>query len=327
MAHLSQKGRHFRHRMKYDKSEVADNNCEPAAKTIQCLYFRKHRVAFGRSIWLVIQTKKEDSNNKNTTYSDDDCIQKPNYQLNDNLEAMAKQLYDYWFVQFDFPNEEGKPYKSSGGAMVWNEKLKREIPQGWYADNICKIANILSGGTPSKAVDDYWNNGTIPFFGPTDYNGNVFQIKTADHITQKGLEHCASSLFEEGIVIITARGSIGKLVIVGTPMAMNQSCYALQSKEGEFEYLYFLTTQLIDCLKAKGSGSVFKSIIASDIEHSILCVAKENIVSDFCKKVKPLFEKLKTNTIEIAELTKQRDELLPLLMNGQATVNYHLSDD
>ena len=245
--------------------------------------------------------------------------------INDNLEAMAKQLYDYWFVQFDFPNEEGKPYKSSGGAMVWNKKLKREIPKAWYADNICKIANILSGGTPSKAVYDYWYNGTIPFFGPTDYNGNVFQIETADHITQKGLEHCASSLFEEGIVIITARGSIGKLVIVGTPMAMNQSCYALQSKEGNFEYLYFLTTQLIDCLKAKGSGSVFKSIIASDIEHSILCVATENIVSDFCKKVKPLFEKLKTNTIEIAELTKQRDELLPLLMNGQVSVNYHLS--
>ena len=245
--------------------------------------------------------------------------------INDNLEAMAKQLYDYWFVQFDFPNEEGKPYKSSGGAMVWNEKLKREIPEGWYAENICKIANILSGGTPSKAVDEYWNNGTIPFFGPTDCNGSVFQIKTADHITQKGLEHCASSLFEEGIVIITARGSIGKLVIVGTPMAMNQSCYALQSKEGEYEYLYFLTTQLIDCLKAKGSGSVFKSIIASDIEHSTLCIATENVVSDFCKKVKPLFEKLKANTIEIAELTKQRDELLPLLMNGQASVNYHLS--
>ena len=244
-----------------------------------------------------------------------------NKQINDNLEAMAKQLYDYWFVQFDFPTEEGKPYKSSGGAMVWNEKLKREIPEGWYAENICKIANILSGGTPSKAVDEYWNNGTIPFFGPTDCNGSVFQIKTADHITQKGLEHCASSLFEEGIVIITARGSIGKLVIVGTPMAMNQSCYALQSKEGEYEYLYFLTTQLIDCLKAKGSGSVFKSIIASDIEHSTLCVATENVVSDFCKKVKPLFEKLKTNTIEIAELTKQRDELLPLLMNGQAMVN------
>jgi len=185
---------------------------------------------------------------------------------------MAKQLYDYWFVQFDFPNEEGKPYKSSGGSMVWNEKLKREIPKGWYAENICKIANILSGGTPSKAVDEYWNNGTIPFFCPTDCNGSVFQIKTADHITQKGLEHCASSLFEEGIVIITARGSIGKLVIVGTPMAMNQSCYALQSKEGEYEYLYFLTTQLINCLKAKGSGSVFKSKLLRWPSHGRLAM-------------------------------------------------------
>ena len=275
---------------------------------------------------IVPQTRKEQEVLASTLSLLDKKIEL-NRQINDNLEAMAKQLYDYWFVQFDFPNEEGKPYKSSGGAMVWNEKLKREIPEGWYAENICKIANILSGGTPSKAVDEYWNNGTIPFFGPTDCNGSVFQIKTADHITQKGLEHCASSLLEEGIVIITARGSIGKLVIVGTPMAMNQSCYALQSKEGEYEYLYLLTTQLIDCLKAKGSGSVFKSIIASDIEHSTLCVATENVVSDFCKKMKPLFEKLKANTIEIAELTKQRDELLPLLMNGQVSVNYHLSDD
>ena len=278
-----------------------------------------------KELKLVLPKTKKEQENLIAVLSLLDSKIELNKQINDNLEAMAKQLYDYWFVQFDFPNEEGKPYKSSGGAMVWNEKLKREIPEGWYAENICKIANILSGGTPSKAVDEYWNNGTIPFFGPTDCNGSVFQIKTADHITQKGLEHCASSLFEEGIVIITARGSIGKLVIVGTPMAMNQSCYALQSKKGEYEYLYFLTTQLIDCLKAKGSGSVFKSIIASDIEHSTLCVATENVVSDFCKKVKPLFEKLKANTLEIAELTKQRDELLPLLMNGQATINYHLS--
>ena len=143
----------------------------------------------------------------------------------------------------------------------------------------------------------------------------------------EGLQHCASSLFEEGVVIITARGSIGKLVIVGMPMAMNQSCYALQSKKGEYEYLYFLTIQLIECLKAKGSGSVFKSIIASDIEQSILCVATENVVSNFCEKLKPVFEKLKENTKEIAKFIKQRNELLPLLINGQVSVNYDLSAD
>ncbi|MDE7118779.1 MAG: restriction endonuclease subunit S [Bacteroidaceae bacterium] len=243
-----------------------------------------------------------------------------NRAINQNLEAMAKQLYDYWFVQFDFPDENGKPYKSSGGKMVWNEKLKREIPHGWFASNICIIADILSGGTPNKTNPLFWEKGIIPFFGPTDCNGNVFQIDTADHITQDGLEHCASSLFEEGVVIITARGSIGKQIIVGAPMAMNQSCYAFRSKKGEYEYLYFLTIQLIDCLKAKGSGSVFKSIITSDIENSLLCIAGANMVTKFCKTVKPLLQKIKENTIELSNLIKQRNELLPLLLNGQITI-------
>lgn len=249
--------------------------------------------------------------------------------INQNLEAMARQLYDYWFVQFDFPNEEGRPYKPSGGNMEWSEKLKREIPKGWHSENICKVAKILSGGTPSKAVDEYWN-GDIPFFSPTDCNGSVFQMDTAEHITESGLSHCASSKFEEGTIIITARGSVGKLVIVGTPMAMNQSCYALESIKGEYEYLYFLTQQLIEYLKVKGSGSVFKSIITQDIETSILCIAPETIVTRYCNSVRAMFEEIKKNSEEILTLTKQRDELLPLLMNGQVSVtplNSDLSHD
>ena len=248
-----------------------------------------------------------------------------NRAINQNLEAMAKQLYDYWFVQFDFPNEEGKPYKSSGGKMVWNEMLKREIPENWHSDNICLIADILSGGTPSKQINEYWNCGHIPFFGPTDYNGSMFQLQTADKITESGLQQCSSSLFEENTIIITARGSIGKLVIVGTPMAMNQSCYALKSKNEEYEYLYFLTIQLIESLKAKGSGSVFKSIIASDIENTMLCVANKEIISLFCDKVSTVMKQIKKNTQEMIHLTKQRNELLPLLMNGQVSVNSDLS--
>lgn len=257
-----------------------------------------------------------------------------NRAINHNLEAMAKQLYDYWFVQFDFPNAEGKPYKSSGGKMVWNEKLKREVPEGWFASNICRIADILSGGTPQKAVSEYWENGVIPFFGPIDCSGDIFQIETIDHITQNGLNHCASSLFEEGTIIITARGSIGKLVILGKPMAMNQSCYALQSKGGEYEYLYFLTIQLIECLKTKGSGSVFKSIIASDIENTFLCIANAETITRFCTTTNPLLQRIKQCTLEILELTKLRDKLLLLLMNGQVKVgversllNYDLSHD
>ena len=243
-----------------------------------------------------------------------------NTRMNAELEAMAKQLYDYWFVQFDFPDENGRPYKSSGGKMVYNSTLKREIPAGWVSSNICSIAKILSGGTPSKLIKEYWDNGDIPFFGPTDCTGSMYQLQTASCITKIGLANCASSLFEEGDIIITARGSIGKLVIVGVPMAMNQSCYALHSIDNRFEYLYFLTIQLIEYLKLKGNGSVFKSIIASDIEDSILCIAKKEVIDKYCKLVEPLFLQIKNNSKEIINLTKLRDSLLPMLMNGQVTV-------
>ena len=204
--------------------------------------------------------------------------------------------------------------------MVWSEKLKREIPLNWSASSITAIADILSGGTPSKSVDEYWY-GAIPFFGPTDINNSVFQIDTKEHITQSGLSHCASSLFDEGTIIITARGSIGKLVIVGKQMAMNQSCYALRPKNGYTEYLYFLAIELIEHLKQKGSGSVFKSIIAIDIETSWLSIAPNDIIEDYCKLCSPIFDKIKQSTIEIDHLQHLRDELLPMLLNGQVSVN------
>lgn len=255
-----------------------------------------------------------------------------NREINRNLEAMARQLYDYWFVQFDFPDENGRPYKSSGGKMVWNEKLKCEIPEGWIVDNILSICEIKVGGTPSKSNSLYWDNGSIPFFGPTDVSDNIYQLNTIDRITHMGLAHCASSLFQPGDVILTARGSIGKMVIVGEPMAMNQSCYALKPKFPNTPYLYFLSKELIEWLKAKGSGSVFKSFNAQDVEYSQLCIAPSEIIKKFCKSVDCIFSQIRTNTQEIASLTTQRDELLPLLMNGQVSimppeVNCDLSHD
>ncbi len=233
---------------------------------------------------------------------------------------MARQLYDYWFVQFDFPDENGRPYKSSGGKMVWNDKLKREIPQGWFADNILLISEIKVGGTPSKAKKEYWDGGKIPFFGPTDVKDSTYQLDTTDHITQAGLDHCASSLFKEGDIILTARGSIGKLVIVGMNMAMNQSCYALSPKYHNTPYLYFLSKELIEWMKAKGSGSVFKSFNAQDVENSILCIALQTIIEKFTALVQPIFNRIRNNSEAINELQRQRDELLPLLMNGQVSV-------
>lgn len=200
--------------------------------------------------------------------------------------------------------------------MVYNPDLKREIPKGWCSDNLLRISKLIPGGTPSKDRPDYWN-GTIPFFGPTDCKGGIFQFKTVDAVTQDGLDHCAGTLMSENTVIITARGSIGKMVICGIPMTMNQSCFAFEEVAGRYEYLYFKVKELIQYLLLKGNGTTFKSIVTIDIENSILCFADDATIDCFTDRVRPLFACIKNATKEIESLFSLRDFLLPLLMNGQ----------
>ena len=243
-----------------------------------------------------------------------------NNRINAELEAMAKTLYDYWFVQFDFPDANGKPYKSSGGKMVYNTTLKREIPAGWTDSNILAVADLLGGGTPTKKKPEYWN-GSMPFFTPTDADGSIFKFATADYITEEGLKGSSTKLFGKNTVFITARGSVGKLVFAGVDMAMNQSCYALRAKPGiSHIYLFFLTKELIHHLQVKSSGSVFDSIVSNDIEFSTLAIPDSNVIKKFAAAVEPAFEKIANNTKENQHLTQLRDWLLPMLMNGQVTV-------
>ena len=243
-----------------------------------------------------------------------------NNRINAELEAMAKTLYDYWFVQFDFPDANGKPYKSSGGKMVYNATLKREIPSGWHDSNVLAVADLLGGGTPTKKKPDYWG-GDIPFFTPTDADGSIFKFSTADYITSEGLKGSSTKLFSKHTVFITARGSVGRLVLAGVDMAMNQSCYALRAKTGiSHVFLFFLAKELIHHLHVKSSGSVFDSIVSNDIELTKLAIPKGEVIEMFAAVVEPAFEKIANNTKENQQLAQLRDWLLPLLMNGQVTV-------
>ena len=244
-----------------------------------------------------------------------------NNRINAELEAMAKILYDFWFVQFDFPDKNGKPYKSSGGKMVWNKELKREIPEGWKDSNILAVAELLGGGTPTKKKPEYWN-GNIPFFTPSDADGTIFKFATEDYITEEGLKNSSTKLFEKDTVFITARGSVGKLVLTGTKMAMNQSCYALRAKTGiSHTFLYFLTKELIHHLEVKSSGSVFNSIVSNDIEFTNLTIPDSTLVEKFAAVVEPAFDRIANNTRENQHLSSLRDWLLPMLMNGQVKVS------
>lgn len=243
-----------------------------------------------------------------------------NNRINAELEAMAKTLYDYWFVQFDFPDTNGKPYKSSGGKMVYNATVKREIPEGWKDSSVLAIADLLGGGTPTKKKPEYWS-GDIPFFTPTDADGSIFKFSTADYITEKGLKGSSTKLFSKHTVFITARGSVGRLVLAGVDMAMNQSCYALRAKAGiSHVFLFFLAKELIHHLQVKSSGSVFDSIVSNDIELTNLAIPEGATMEKFSAIVEPAFEKIAANTKENQQLAQLRDWLLPLLMNGQVTV-------
>lgn len=243
-----------------------------------------------------------------------------NNETNATLEQMAKTLYDYWFVQFDFPDENGKPYKTSGGEMVYNETLKRDIPKGWESSNILKVADLLGGGTPRKDNPDFWN-GNIPFFTPTDCDNSVFVLKTSDNITDLGLSKSSTKLFKENTIFITARGSVGRMSLNAVPMAMNQSCYALQPKEkSDYSYLFFLTKELVHNLEVKAVGSVFDSIVSNDIEQTFLAIPPNETIKLFVEKAEPIFQKIKLTSSENNQLTKLRDWLLPMLMNGQVTV-------
>ena len=247
-----------------------------------------------------------------------------NRQINDNLEAMAKQLYDYWFVQFDFPNEEGKPYKASGGAMVWNEKLKREIPQGLGALKIGDIEkNIITGKTPSCADEDNFG-GDIPFVTIDDIRGNLFVFEAQRTLSTKGADSQEKKYLPIGSLSVSCIGTIGVMGFVAKLAQTNQQINSIVFEhEYNKEFLYFSLRLYFENAKAK-TGNVFANMSKEEFASIIVAYPPKQILQAFHNKVAPIFDSIKNNTEEINSLTKQRDELLPLLMNGQATVNYHL---
>ncbi|MDM1514779.1 restriction endonuclease subunit S, partial [Myroides odoratimimus] len=119
---------------------------------------------------------------------------KVNEAICEKLEATAQALYKQWFVDFEFPNDEGQPYKSSGGDMVFNEELEKEIPEGWEVKSFTEIIKLTGGGTPSTDIQQYWN-GKIPFFTPADISKSYYSIDTLKYITELGLKESSTKLY------------------------------------------------------------------------------------------------------------------------------------
>ena len=245
-----------------------------------------------------------------------------NRQINDNLEAMAKQLYDYWFVQFDFPNEEGKPYKSSGGAMVYNEKLKREIPQGWHCYELNKWLEIKSGFAFKS--ETYISKGKFKVVTIKNVQDHHLDTSSCDYVNEipQGMKEWCSLSVNDRLISLT--GNCGRLCIVTEKdLLLNQRVGLLACNDEYIDYAYLLLSseeyQTLSNNLAKGAAQANLSPV--DLCKNIAVLPKLDVLEKFNRQIKPIVASYIQNDIQIADLTKQRDELLPLLMNGQAKVN------
>lgn len=244
-----------------------------------------------------------------------------NRAINRNLEALAKQLYDYWFVQFDFPDENGRPYKSSGGKMVWNEKLKRNIPQNWECVKIQEIAKTYSGGTPTSSKSEYYENGTVPWINSGELN-NAYITNTLNFITELGLKESSAKLYPKNTILVALYGATaGKVSFLTFEACSNQAvCGVMLENPLMVNYTRFYLSNLLDYYILLSSGSARDNISQDTIKNTWFIKPDNEILNAFDQICQKTTQLIVANQIEIDNLTKQRDELLPLLMNGQVTI-------
>ena len=181
------------------------------------------------------------------------------------------------------------------------------------------LINVLGGGTPKTGNPEFWD-GSIPFFTPKDV-GTPYTFKTEKYITELGLKRCNSRLYPTNTTFVTARGTVGKISLAGTPMAMNQSCYALTSEIVDPLLVYFYVLKAVNALKHKASGAVFDAIVTRDFDGEIINILSDADSEAALSIIKPIMETIHNNSKENMRLSAVRDTLLPKLMSGELDVS------
>jgi type I restriction enzyme, S subunit len=260
-----------------------------------------------------------------------------NNRINEELEGMAKLLYDYWFVQFDFPmtaaqattlgkpHLTGQPYRASGGKMIYNKNLKRDIPEGWTDGSLEKLGKIIGGSTPSTEVPEYFSTEGTPWITPKDLSDNVGNRciqRGAMGVTEKGIKAASLKLLPSGTVLMSSRAPIGYLAVAGNSVTTNQGFKSFVP-ENEFttDYIYFTLKHFMKLIQANASGSTFKEISGGTLKAVKIHLPPAELVKKFTEFSSSLSSQQSVLERLNLELTRLRDWLLPMLMNGQVTVN------
>lgn len=217
------------------------------------------------------------------------------------LEGMARELYWEWFVP---------------GRCPYVQVQGHGIPVGWELVRFTDVISVLSGGTPKTSVQQYWD-GDILWFSPSDAGNSFYIIATEKKITELGLKNCNSKLYPADTVVITARGTVGRCVLLGRPMAINQSNYALIGKKLSQFFVYFKTLELGEKLKKEAIGAVFETITVNNFENAEIILPPTNILGEFDRLIEPIFRKMRNCLEQVEMLRRMRDKLLTRLMSGE----------
>ena len=245
-----------------------------------------------------------------------------NRSINHNLEAMAKQLYDYWFVQFDFPDENGKPYKSNGGKMVWNEKLKREIPEGWEVKSIFEVISVQYGFpfSTEQFTEERTNVQVVRIRDILEGTTSAYSLEDTDEKYR----------LNEGDVLVGMDGNFHMNFWHNNEAYLNQRCVRLRSYgDSDISSIQILHS-ISPYIKAKeqsAKGSTVGHLSDKDLKGLYLVQSRNTMHFNSRRTLDGLLSLIIRNKKEVLSLTKLRDSLLPLLMNGQVSVNYDLSND
>lgn len=252
-----------------------------------------------------------------------------NRRMSETLEEMARALFESWFVRFDpvRAKMEGRdPGLPSDLADLFPDRLVEselgEIPEGWQVEPFSEIVDVIGGGTPRTSVPEYWG-GDIPWFsvGDAPPPSEVWVIDTEKKITPRAIEESSARILPVGTTIISARGTVGRIALVGVPMAMNQSCYGLRGKLGTAGYFtYYATRSLVSTLQQRTHGSVFDTITRDTLASVTSIVPPLHLVDAFEALVGPIFGRILTNLRESRTLAALRDTLLPKLISGELRV-------
>jgi type I restriction enzyme S subunit len=248
-------------------------------------------------------------------------------ETNNTLESIAQALFKSWFVDFDpvYAKAEGlEPVgMDADTAALFPDNFQESelgvVPKGWRVGSILDIANLISGGTPKTDCAEYWGGG-IPWASAKDVSqaSNSILTETGRTITSLGLQKSSTKMIPAYSSVVVARGATtGRMVMFGKAMAMNQTCYALESKAGTPIALYLVLSKEIEALTQKAHGSIFDTITTSTFAASKTLLIPNTLLACFEDIASPLFHRILVGTQKAQTLTQLRDTLLPRLISGQ----------